>query len=264
MGLALEGRVALVTGGAGGIGAAITKSFLAQGATVAVVDVNEAPIDAMLAHAQGGAKVKGWLTDVRDTAAVEATCDEIAAAFGPVSILVNNVGGTGKAHCTGIEDLTDEAWQEVVTLNLGSIIRFTRKLVPGMKQQGWGRVINVGSSMMHGFFGNAGTAQAVLPYVMVKSAYTGLTKQLAYDLGRYGITVNALIPGLTLASPDATIAKRFAELPQEVRDALNSRIPVGRMANGDDMANTACFYASPASDYITAQSIWVTGGSGTG
>ena len=263
MGLELEGRVALVTGGAGGIGGAIARAFLAKGASVAVVDVNEAPIDAMMAHAQGGATVKGWLADARDTAAVNAACDDVARTLGTVSILVNNVGGAGEAQCTGIEDLTDETWQLVVSLNLGGILRFTRKLVPGMKEQRWGRIINVGSSMMHGFFGDAGTANAVLPYVMVKSAYSGLTKQLAYDLGRHGITVNGLIPGLTLASPEATIAKRFAELPQAVRDGLSSRIPVGRMANGEDMANTACFFASPASDFITAQSIWVTGGAGT-
>jgi 3-oxoacyl-[acyl-carrier protein] reductase len=253
MSLALEGRVALVTGGAGGIGAAIVKAFLSKGATVAVVDVNEAPI----------AQVRGWRADARDTGAVNATCDEVARTLGPVSILVNNVGGTGSGECTGIEDLTDDVWEQVVSLNLGGIIRFTRKLVPAMKEQRWGRIINVGSSMMHGLFGDAGTAKAVLPYVMVKSAYSGLTKQLAYDLGRYSITVNALVPGLTLAGPDATIAKRFAELPEKVQDRLRRIVPVGRMANGEDMANTACFFASPESDFITAQSVWVTGGAGT-
>lgn len=256
----LKGHVALVTGGASGIGAAISKALLARGASVAVIDLNDAQVDAWCADADLS-PVRSWQIDARDGAAVDRVCAEAADALGPVTILVNNVGGAGAARCTGIEDIADEDWNLVFDLNLGSAMRFSRALVPGMKAQGRGRIIHIGSSLMNGTFTAPGTARAVLPYVTMKSGYTGMTRQMSFDLAPHGITVNAVIPGLTLASPDALIAQRFATLPDEERNAINARIPVGRIATGEDIANAVLFFASPASSFVSGQLMWVTGGS---
>lgn len=260
MNLDLEGQVALVTGGAGGIGAVIAGALISRGANVAVVDISEPPLDALQARTQGGARAFAARADVRDTSAVNDACDQIAAALGPVSILVNNVGGAGGARCTGIEDVTDETWDLIMALNLGSAMRFSRKLVPSMKERRQGRIINIGSSLMSGYFGDTGTASALLPYATAKSGFTGFTRQLAFDLGPFGITVNAVIPGLTLPGPDATITKRFNALPAEHQQRMTANVPLGRLATGEDMANAVCFFASPASSFVSGQLLAVTGG----
>ncbi|WP_336964559.1 SDR family NAD(P)-dependent oxidoreductase [Sphingobium aquiterrae] len=247
----LSGAVALVTGGAAGIGAAIAGGLAKQGAKVAVVDV-QAPAP--------GADVASWVADVRDSSAVARVCTEVAAALGPISILVNNVGGCGEGRCEGIEDVSDDVWNLVLDLNLGSTMRFCRALVPGMRALGTGRIINIGSSLMHGLFGGVGTAPALLPYVTAKSGIAGLTKQLSYDLGPAGITVNAIVPGLTLPGPEAKITKRFNALPPEEQARLTTGIARGRLGSGDDMVHAALFLASPAAGYISGQLISVTGG----
>jgi NAD(P)-dependent dehydrogenase (short-subunit alcohol dehydrogenase family) len=241
--LILEGQVAIVTGGAGGIGAAIASRLEAEGARVAALDL-----------------CGEWTCDVNRSADVRIACKAVEEKLGPISILVNNAGGSGATPIEQVEDMTDEAWEAVLSLNLTSIMRTCREVVPGMKQRRYGRIVNLSSTLKDGMFGPLGTLGARLPYVAAKSAIVGLTKQLAKDLGPSGITVNALAPGLTLAGENARITQRFRGLSAEGRKQLTGRIPAGRLGSGDDMANAVLFLASPASGYVNGEVLSVAGG----
>jgi 3-oxoacyl-[acyl-carrier protein] reductase len=256
----LDGEVAFVTGGAAGIGAAIVEALVTHGASVAVLDV--APLDPSRLDRLGDRidRVRGWIGDVGSSGAIDNACTQAEACFGPISILVNNAGGCGSARCTGILDISDDGWDEVMALNLAAIMRCSRRLVPGMQRLGRGRIINIGSSLMHGQKGGAGTAPALLPYVAAKSGIVGLTRQLAFDLGADGITVNGVVPGLTLPDPESKLAKRFQALPQAEQDRLSGMVPLGRLGTGSDIANAVCFFASPASAYVTGEMLTVAGG----
>lgn len=247
----LEGQIAVVTGGAGGIGAAISRLLAERGATVATVDLNSQTCSG---------RIHPYSCDVTKTADVDATCAAIAKELGPPSILVNNVGGSGSHPATQVEDTTDEVWEQVLSLNIGSILRFCRAIVPGMKTRRSGRIVNVSSTLMNGMYGSAGTVGARLPYVAAKSAIVGLTKQLAKDLTPSGILVNAIAPGFTLPDENARITRRFHALPPDQQKAMVSDIPMGRPGSGDDMAQVACFLASPKNSYVSGQIISVDGG----
>jgi NAD(P)-dependent dehydrogenase (short-subunit alcohol dehydrogenase family) len=146
MALEFEGQVAVVTGGAAGIGAAIARALAERGATVAIADIADAPV---------GPRVKGWRCDVTKSEDVAATCAAIAKDLGAPSILINNVGGSGSYQAVQVEDTTDEMWEHVLSVNLGSILRFCRALVPAMKVRRAGKIVNVSSTLMNGMRGQA-------------------------------------------------------------------------------------------------------------
>lgn len=255
-----DGQVVVITGGAGGIGAAIARGFVAQGADVAVVDINPAEVSGyeVIGKRQ---RVRSYVCDVLQAQQIAETCARIERDLGAVAVLVNNVGGGGTESADDIETMTDETWDHVITLNLSSAMRFTRALVGSMKTVRYGRIINVSSSLKEGAFGPVGTLRGRLPYVTAKMALIGLTNQLACDLGPFGITVNALVPGLTLPGEDAKVTKRFRALPETEQKRMTSGTPTGRLANGEDMAHAACFLASRASGHITGEALTVAGGS---
>lgn len=255
----LEGQVAVITGGAGGIGAAIALEMWEQGASVAIVDIIPSD-EAVFSNPRGLQRLGVWVADVTKTEEVEAFFAQVTEQLGPVTTVVNNVGGCGTARCTGIEDITDEDWDLVLALNLGSVMRLSRSAVPGMKQRGFGRIINIGSGLMRGMFSNPGTVDALLPYATGKSGIEGLTRQLAFDLARLGITVNAVIPGITFPGENSRITKRFKALPAEEQARLMAPIPVGRPGTGEDIAHMVCFLATPAASYITGELVNVSGG----
>ncbi len=256
----LAGQLAVVTGAAEGIGAAIVGELLAAGADVVAVDVKE--IEGAMIEARRRAvsqKVRVLRCDVTVAAEIKATCAAILSER-PASILVNNVGGSGMIAAPTLEELTDEIWEHVLTLNLGSTMRFCRALVPGMKALGGGRIINISSSLKDGIRGPADTLRAPLPYVAAKSALTGLTRQLAIELGPFGITVNAIAPGLTLPDENAKITRRFRALSPETQQRLTAGIPLRRPATGADIANAVRFLAHPSSGYVSGEVISVSGG----
>jgi len=246
-----EGQIAVVTGGAAGIGAAIARALAQRGATVAIADMSAA---------SESATVKAWRCDVTNTAEVDAACADITQQLGAPSILINNVGGSGSYKAVQVEETTDEMWDHVLSLNIGSILRFCRALVPAMKAKRAGKIVNVSSTLMHGMWGSAGTVGARLPYVTAKSAVVGLTKQLAKDLAPFGIAVNAIAPGFTLPDENARITKRFRALSPEEQRPLIADIPMGRPGSGEDMAYAACFLASPRNSYVAGQILSVDGG----
>lgn len=255
----LQGQVAVVTGGAAGIGAAIARRLAADGATVAIIDldVGDVGADPIVGPAQ---RVKAWRCNVTDPGEVSATCAAIAHALGDPTILVNNVGGSGPYAAVHVEDTTDEMWDHILSLNVGSILRFCRALVPAMKANRYGKVVNVSSTLMNGVFGEAGTVGARLPYVTAKSAIVGLTKQLAKDLAPYGIAVNAIAPGFTLPDENSRITKKFRSLTPDQQKSLVACIPMGRPGSGDEMAHAVCFLASPRNTYVAGQVLSVDGG----
>jgi NAD(P)-dependent dehydrogenase (short-subunit alcohol dehydrogenase family) len=258
---AFDDQVAVVTGAAGGIGAAIARALAAGGATLALVDNKDIAAGSLPASSRGDRQhIQAWQCDVTNPEAVAETCRQIVTAFGPVSILINNVGGSGSQQVEHVEDLTDEVWDHVLSLNLGSIMRFCRALVPAMKTRRYGRIVNVSSTLKDGMIGPPGTVGARIPYVTAKSAIVGLTKQLAKDLGPYGITVNAIAPGFTLPGEDARITQKFRALPPEDQKRLTSGIPAGRPGSGEDMANAVRFLASRQSGYVSGEILAVAGG----
>jgi NAD(P)-dependent dehydrogenase (short-subunit alcohol dehydrogenase family) len=256
----LEGQIAVVTGVAGGIGAAIARGLVAAGAHVACVDIAPTNVESLRALAPSGQTIKGWICDVRNSGEIAAVCASIRGEFGDPTILINNVGGSGAAQVTDVEDTSDEVWDAIMALNVGSAFRFCRALVPAMKAARYGRIVNVSSTLMNGMFGAAGTVGARLPYVTAKSAIVGLTKQLAKDLGPFGIAVNAIAPGFTLPDEDARITKRFRALTPEQQRPMIADIPMQRPGTGEDMASAVRFLASPQNTYVSGQILSVDGG----
>jgi NAD(P)-dependent dehydrogenase (short-subunit alcohol dehydrogenase family) len=257
----LVGRLAVVTGGAEGIGAAIVRGLVADGADVVAVDVK--PVDeAALREARvvETQRIGSVTCDVTSFAAIRDACLRITAEWGPTSILVNNVGGSGSVPAPTLETTTDEVWEHVMTLNIGAALRFSRELVAGMKSLRDGRIINISSSLRDGIPGPSDTMRAPLPYVTAKSALVGFTKQLAIDLGPFGISVNAVAPGLTLPDENARLTQRFRALAPEVQQRLTATIALGRPATGADIAAMVCFLAQPKGAYVSGQVIAVSGG----
>lgn len=254
----LQGQLAVVTGAAEGIGAAIARGLIAAGAHLAAVDMK--PIIPIALGAAPEQRVRSFPCDVTASDQVAETCRVIAAELGPTSILVNNAGGGGDDPGDNIETLTDAQWEHVLSLNLSATMRFCRGLVGGMRATGHGRIVNISSTLRNGFHGPVGTMRGRLPYVTAKMALVGLTRQLANDLGAEGITANIVSPGLTLPGPEAKVTLRYMSLRLEERRRLIESIPAGRPATGEDIANAVLFLALPSSGHINGQTIDVSGG----
>lgn len=241
----LKGQVALVTGAAQGIGAAVVLELLRQGATVIGTDINEEGakrINATLAEAK--AQGRGIVMDVRDTAQVEAVIELIEKEFGGVYVLVNNAGITRDNLAMRMKD---EEWDMVIETNLKSVFRLSRAVMRGMMKARAGRIINVSSVVGHA--GNAGQAN----YCASKAGVTGLSRSLARELGSRNITVNCVAPGFI----DTSMTKALEE---KQRAALVANVPLGRLGTPEDVAAAVGFLASPAAAYITGATIHVNGG----
>ncbi len=257
----LDGQLALVTGGAAGIGAAIARRLAEDGADVAIVDISSTTGEAIAKlPLRSGQRVKSWQCDVTKPAEVSSTYDAVRRELGDPTILINNVGGSGPNAAADVESTTDEMWDYVLSLNVGSAFRFCRAVSAAMKAKRYGKIVNVSSTLANGMFGAAGTVGARIPYVTAKSAIIGLTKQLAKDLGPFGVAVNAIAPGFTLPDPEARITKKFNALSPDQQRPLVGNIPMGRPGNGQDMAHVVCFLASPRNTYVTGQILAVDGG----
>jgi NAD(P)-dependent dehydrogenase (short-subunit alcohol dehydrogenase family) len=257
--MSLKGKIAIVTGGANGIGAAIVRRFRRDGATVAVVDYQE-PAPELLEDTEGWGKAEYFACDVASGPDVEKAAKAVLEKFGTVSILVNNAGGSGKILAKTPEENTDEIWQYVMDLNVTSIIRFCRVLLPGMRAHHFGRIVNMSSTSRHGQPGPFVTMKSHLGYVTAKGAMATLTVQLAKDLGPDGITCNAIAPGLILPDPEARITRIIMEQPEELREMIIRSIPARRFGNGDDIAAVAAFLASEEASYVSGETIDVRGG----
>jgi 3-oxoacyl-[acyl-carrier protein] reductase len=238
----LSGRVALVTGGARGIGFAIAQHLYAGGADVVLADLNGAADSA--AQLSGGGRTVGIDADVADAAALEAAVGAAETAVGPIDILVNNAGITRDGL---LMRMSEDDWDLVLRVNLKGTFNATKLLSRGMMKRRWGRIINIASVV--GIRGNAGQAN----YSASKAGVIGFTKTMARELASRNVLVNAIAPGFI----DTEMTKGLTD---SVRDELMRQIPLARLGAPQDVAKAALFLASDLADYITGQVIVVDGG----
>jgi 3-oxoacyl-[acyl-carrier protein] reductase len=238
----LSGKAALVTGASGGIGGAIARALHGQGAAVALSGTRVEPLEALATTLGGRAHVLPC--DLSDAEAVEALPKRAAEAMGQVDILVNNAGITRDQL---FMRMSDEDWDAVLRVNLGSVMRLSRGVLRGMMKARWGRIVNISSIV--GVTGNPGQAN----YAAAKAGVIGMSKSLAAEVASRGITVNCIAPGfITTAMTD--------KLNAEQKARLLTGIPAGRMGEADEIAAAAVYLASAEAGYVTGQTLHVNGG----
>ena len=242
----LEGKVALITGAARGIGKAIALRMAAEGADIAFTDlvIDEIGQETEKEIAALGIKCKGYASNAADFAQTEAVVAQAKEEFGHIDILVNNAGITKDGLMLR---MTEAQWDAVINVNLKSAFNFIHALVPIMMRQRGGSIINMASVV--GVHGNAGQSN----YAASKAGLIALAKSVAQEMGSRGIRANAIAPGFI----DTAMTQA---LPEEVRKEWAQRIPLRRGGTVDDIANVAIFLASDMSSYVTGQVIQVDGG----
>jgi 2-hydroxycyclohexanecarboxyl-CoA dehydrogenase len=239
--------VALVTGAAAGIGAACATRLARDGMAVGVLDLDVARCaDTMAAVEAEGGTALALGADVSDRAQLQAAVAELRAAFGPVTVLVNNAGVTDH---TPFEEITEKLFDTVYRINVLGPIMLTQEVLPDMKAAGWGRVVNIASSSAQ-----TGTG-GMVTYSSSKGAVVVLTRSLAQELGPYGITVNTIPPGSVLGTimSEATIS-------EESKQRLAATLPVRRVGRPEDIAHACSYLVSEGASYVTGQIIGVNGG----
>jgi 2-hydroxycyclohexanecarboxyl-CoA dehydrogenase len=243
----LANRTALVTGGASGIGAATCRRLAAEGARVAVTDMNLDGARDVAGEIDGAA----FELDVRSLDSVRAAVEGTESELGPIDILVNNAGFDEWSWFTD----TDEAlWRRVLEVNLVGVIACTHAVLPGMQERRRGRIVNVSSEA--GRVGSSGSAV----YSAAKGGVLGLTKALALENGRYGVTINAVAPGpidtpLLMGAPE-----RLGDIGQKLVDTMVGSTNLRRLGQPDEVAAAIAFLASDDASYVTGQSLGVSGG----
>ncbi|WP_411286762.1 beta-ketoacyl-ACP reductase [Phenylobacterium sp.] len=234
-------RVALVTGGTGGIGRAIIERLKADGMKVAAgYSGNDAAAEAC-ARELGVMVIKGNVGSFEDC---KRAVDAVTAELGPIDVLVNNAGITrdGVFH-----RMTSEQWSEVIRVNMDSLFNMTRQVIDGMREREWGRIINISS--INGQKGQIGQTN----YSAAKAGMIGFTKALALENARKGVTVNAIAPGYI----DTEMVQA---VPEKVLESIISQIPVGRLGRGDEIADMVAFLAGEHAGYVTGSTLSLNGG----
>ena len=243
----LVGRTAVVTGGASGIGRAIVLGLAARGARVAVLDVNTAGVDELVATAgTRGARLIGVACDVASATSVEAAARAVKEALGPVHILVNSHGISGFGT---LPDLAEAEWLRMIDVHLNGVFRTCRAFVGDMIAVGWGRIVNVSS------VGGLRGGPMLVHYAAAKAGVIGFTKALAIDVGPQGITVNAIAPGLV-----DTPMLRASGIPDAVRDTAIAAMPIRRLGTPEDVAAVCQFLVSEQAAWFTGQVLSPNGG----
>ena len=239
----LADQVALVTGGGRGIGLAIARALAEGGATVAVVDVDEAGAQAAASGLPGEGHA-GFRADVTSAQEVQAVVQAVEERVGPITILVNNAGIT---RDNLLLRMSEEEWDQVLSVNLKGAFNTTKGVARGMMKRRQGVIVNIASVI--GRMGNAGQAN----YAASKAGLIGLTKSVAREFANRGVRCNAIAPGFIQT-------EMTAKLKPEVIEGLKSQIPLGTLGNPEDVARVVRFLVGPGAAYITGQVIGVDGG----
>ncbi|MBO4719192.1 MAG: 3-oxoacyl-[acyl-carrier-protein] reductase [Prevotella sp.] len=239
----LEGKTALITGAARGIGKAIALKYASEGANIAFTDL-EVNLDTEKEIAALGVKAKSYASNAADFAQTEEVVKAVKEEFGSIDILVNNAGITKDGLMLR---MTEQQWDAVIAVNLKSAFNFIHACVPVMMRQRGGSIINMASVV--GVHGNAGQAN----YAASKAGLIALAKSIAQEMGPKGIRANAIAPGFIETAMTAA-------LPDEVREQWKQKIPLRRGGQVEDIANVATFLASDLSSYVSGQVIQVDGG----
>ncbi len=234
-------RIAIVTGGTRGIGEAICLALKQAGATVVA---NYAGNEEKAAAFTAATGIAAYRWDVGDYAACQDGCARVAAEVGPIDILVNNAGITRDGT---LQRMTLDMWEDVIRINLGGCFNMAKAVFPGMKDRGWGRIVNVGS--INGQGGQYGQVN----YAAAKSGIHGFTKALAQEGAKVGVTVNALAPGYI----DTDMV---AAVPEAVLEKIVAKIPVGRLGKASEIARGVAFLCSEDAAFVTGSTLSINGG----
>lgn len=244
-------RIALVTGAGRGIGAAIATRLADDGMAVAVLDLDfETAVEMSDALAGRGARSVAVAADVTDELSIDQAVTTVVEQLGPPTVLVNNAGITRDAL---LFKMTTEEWEQVINVHLRGSFLMSKRVQQYMREAGFGRIVNLSSTSA---LGNRGQAN----YAAAKAGIQGLTKTLAYELGRFGITANAVAPGFIVTDMTRATAERIGQTFEEFSAARVSGIPVGRPGRPEDVAHTVSYLVDERAGFVSGQVIYVAGG----
>jgi NAD(P)-dependent dehydrogenase (short-subunit alcohol dehydrogenase family) len=249
------GRVALITAAGRGIGRATAEIIGREGGTVVAVEVDKEALDQVVGGIRAaGGTAHGLVADALDGTQVSAAVRRVVDEHGRIDILVNAVGGSTiiAKPSAPVDELTLDEWQRMLHFNLTGTFLFTNAVAPVMKRQRGGKIVNISSIAGRGVSPTSSSA-----YATAKGGIIAFTRKLAFELGPYGVTVNAIAPSLTL-SP--RLRPRWDRLSAEEQARENARVPLGRVAVPEDQAKVICFLASSDADFVNGVTIDVNGG----
>jgi 3-oxoacyl-[acyl-carrier protein] reductase len=252
MHIRFDGKLVVVTGAGHGFGRCIAQTFAGLGAFVYGCDLDAAELkETASAHTNIATRVVD-LTD-RKAAADWVKSIEAGAPGRAIDVLVNNAGGVAGQVNHPLEEVPDEDWDRIFAINVGAAMVMSRAVVPGMKRQKSGRIVNISSSA-----GLQASLTGIQAYCAAKHAVVGLTRQLAHEFGPFGITVNSVAPGFIRSNPQTE--KQWESYGEEGQKALVERIALKRLGSAQDIANGVVFFASPLGSFVSGQIIQVDGG----
>jgi len=249
----LKEKVAIITGSAGGLGKTIALTFAREGAAIVIIDIKQEEINRTVNEIKAlGNKCMGFVCDISKQTQVEETIKNIIEEWGRVDILVNNAGGALHTK-EKFEEVTENDWDIVMNVNLKGAFFCCKAVVPYMKKQGRGRIVNISA-----LAGRSTASLAGIQYTSAKAGIGGLTRHLAKEMGKFNIYVNAVAPGITMSGP--RVEALWNEKSEEEKRKVLSSIPLGRLGKPEDVANVVLFLASDEASYITGATIDSNGG----